>query len=140
MVDNSRLPWTTANRFFINNIFIYINFKDGSIDAERSSVSKIVSECDPDGQRTIFVLNKADLAEATLGQETVGKILSGKLFPMKSLAYFALVSGTNNPNSSIEDIIKYEENFFKKSKIYKYFPDLNYIYICIQMINKKSTA
>eukprot|EP00050_Salpingoeca_kvevrii_P006276 m.288416 g.288416 ORF g.288416 m.288416 type:complete len:946 (+) comp11961_c0_seq1:182-3019(+) len=121
------MPGTTKDsiigmcqRHIENPNSIVLCIQDASRDAEGSSVADLVSRADPEGDRTIFVLTKVDLAEQLqLPAQKLKAILKGKRFNMKARAYFAVVTGTKNAKDSIDTIRKSEKSFFDQSALYR---------------------
>eukprot|EP00730_Choanoeca_flexa_P018456 TRINITY_DN8975_c0_g1_i3.p1 TRINITY_DN8975_c0_g1~~TRINITY_DN8975_c0_g1_i3.p1 ORF type:complete len:948 (+),score=268.23 TRINITY_DN8975_c0_g1_i3:156-2999(+) len=101
-----------------NSIILCV--QDASRDAEASSVADLVRKADPKGDRTVFVLTKVDLAEKLKIPATKLKsVLQGDRFNMQARAYFAVVTGTANPNDSIEHIRNAERKYFQDSAFFK---------------------
>ncbi|CAB4069726.1 OPA1 [Lepeophtheirus salmonis] len=86
-----------ASNYMSNPNAIILCIQDASVDAER-----------------------IDLAEKNnINPERIERILSGKLFPMKALGYFAVVTGKGSINESIQDIKRHEDEYFSHSKLFK---------------------
>ncbi|XP_075213844.1 dynamin-like GTPase OPA1, mitochondrial [Lycorma delicatula] len=121
MSDDTKESVKKMSQFYMSNPnAIILCIQDCSANSGRSNVAEIVSQIDPQGKRTIFVLTKVDLVENNSADSLkIEKILSGDFLPMKAVGYFAVVAGRGRKNDTIQDIQEYEERFFKSSQIFK---------------------
>lgn len=85
-------------------------FSDGSVDAERSIVTDLVSQMDPHGRRTIFVLTKVDLAEKNVASPS--RVRAGSL--SKALAPTETDRGTSR--GEVQVVMGFFLVFIKKKQ------------------------
>ncbi|PAA87312.1 hypothetical protein BOX15_Mlig004017g1, partial [Macrostomum lignano] len=109
-----------ASQHMRNPNSIILCVADACVDPERSNAFDLVARHDPSGRRTIFVLTKLDLAERDrISPDRIGRLLAGRLLPLKALGYFAVVTGSGGADESIPAIQRYEEQFFRNSQFFK---------------------
>ncbi|XP_073965616.1 dynamin-like GTPase OPA1, mitochondrial [Choristoneura fumiferana] len=94
-----------------------------SIKQNASNVAKSIQTHNDLAEENLANPNRTDtndLAEENLANPNrIRRILEGKLFPMKALGYYAVVTGRSRKDDSIQSIREYEERFFRSSKLFK---------------------
>ena len=115
-LDTREAIFNICRKFMSNPNAIILCVQDASVDFERSNVTEMVSEQDPDGRRTFVVLTKVDIAERDgIRPERIQSLLSGDLLPISARGYHAVVTGRGKAEDSVSEIEKHEAGFFAKS-------------------------
>ena len=114
--DTREAIFGICHKYMSNPNAIILCVQDASVDFERSNVTEMVAEADPEGKRTFVVLTKVDLAEREgIKPGRIQSLLSGELLPMTARAYHAVVTGRGRAEDSISEIERHEASFFSQS-------------------------
>ena len=118
--DTREAIFGICRKYMSNPNAIILCVQDASVDFERSNVTEMVSEADPEGKRTFVVITKVDLAEREgIKPARIQNLLSGDLLPMAAKGYHAVVTGRGKAEDSIDAIQKHEDWFFSQSSFSK---------------------
>ena len=114
--DTREAIFDICRKYMSNPNAIILCVQDASVDFERSNVTEMVSEADPEGKRTFVVLTKVDLAEREgIRPDRIQSLLAGDLLPMAAIGYHAVVTGRGRAEDSVGEIEKHETGFFTRS-------------------------
>lgn len=102
-----------------NSLILAVSPADSNL--HNSDALALAREVDKNGVRTIGVITKLDKASSNEDVEYVRQIMEGELFPLRR-AYIGVINRSHDDTKtkkSIEDALKFEEEYIKAHYYYK---------------------